>query len=386
MKRYLYLIILVIIYSGCKEKNSFRVTGNISGNTTKSIYFSRLELDTPILIDSAKIGKNGSFKIKILATGPDFYMVSLSNDNFVTLLAKPGEKINLTFESPVLYNNYKVSGSEGSEKIQVLDQTLIDTKKKLDSLSAEYAKASSQPGFDLKGPELETEFNDLIKAQRKKNIGFIITNTTSLASIKALYQRIDPDTYVLYDPKDLQYLKIVSDSLKKYYPNSKHVQALTRDFEKEMSIMYTNQIGKISEKLEPVKLNPELRSIEGKRVSLESLRGKYVLLTFWSAGSRDCVNENLALKELYKVYNKKGFEIYQVSLDPDENVWKNAVKFDELPWISTREDDPANPATARLFNVRELPANYLFDKQGVLIASNLHGRTLKLKLDQIFNN
>ena len=64
---------------------------------------------------------------------------------------------------------------------------------------------------------------------------------------------------------------------------------------------------------------------------------------------------------------------------------KSAVKFDELPWINTRENNPGDPATARLFNVRELPANYLFDKEGNIEATNLHGKTLKLKLEQLFN-
>jgi hypothetical protein len=386
MKRILFLLAIVILYSGCEEKNSFRIHGVIKGNSSEHIYINRLDLDTPILIDSVKINKNGSFRIKIKATEPDFYQVSLSAENFITLLAEPGEKINLGFNSKELYDNYSISGSAGSEKLKILDQNLIDTKKKLDSLSSIYAKSSGDPGFDVRGPELEAKFNDLIKEQRKKNIVFIVSNTTSLASIKALYQRIDPDTYVLYDPKDLQYLKIVTDSLKKYYPNSKHVQALARDFEKELSQMYARQLGRLSEQLEPVKLNPDLKNPDGKRISLESLRGKYVLLTFWSIQSQDCIRENLEFKQYYKLYSKQGFEIYQINLDTDENIWKTAVKYDELPWISTREDDPGNPVTAKLFNVRELPANYLFDKKGNIVGSNLHGRTLKLKLDQLFKN
>jgi hypothetical protein len=386
MKRILFLLSIIILYSGCKEKSSFRIRGEIKGKASDHIYINRLDLNTPVLIDSAKIRKDGKFRITIKATEPDFYQVSLSPDNFITLLAGPGEKISIHFDSTALYENYSVTGSAGSEKLQLLDKNLIDTRKKLDSLSNAYARATLEPGFDVTGPLLETRFNDLIKAQRRKNIEFIINNTTSLAAIKALYQRIDPDTYVLYDPKDLQYLKIVTDSLKKYYPNSKHVQALARDFENELSQMYTNQLQRLSEKIEPAKLNPELINSDGKRISLESLRGKYVLLAFWSVKSNDCIRENLELKEYYRSYNKKGFEIYQVNLDPDENMWKSAVKFDELPWISTREDNPNNPVTARLFNVRELPANYLFDKEGNIVASNLHGRTLKLKLEQLFNN
>jgi hypothetical protein len=91
------------------------------------------------------------------------------------------------------------------------------------------------------------------------------------------------------------------------------------------------------------------------------------------------------LKEFYKLYNKKGFEIYQIDLDENESNWKEAVRFDELPWISTREDDPKDPKNAILFNVQNLPTNYLFDKENKIIASNLHGRELQLKLEQIFN-
>lgn len=86
------------------------------------------------------------------------------------------------------------------------------------------------------------------------------------------------------------------------------------------------------------------------------------------------------------MYNKKGFEIYQINLDESEADWKAAVSFDELPWISTREDDPLNPKNAILFNVKKLPTNYLFDKNGKIIATNLHGRSLKLKLEQLFIN
>jgi thiol-disulfide isomerase/thioredoxin len=232
---------------------------------------------------------------------------------------------------------------------------------------------------------LEAEFIELIKAQRKRNIQFIINNTTSLASIKALYQRINPETYVLNDQRDLQYLKIVTDSLTRHYPNSKQVQALQRDFEKEMNRMKFSQIQRTYKDLPQAKLDPDLKTINGNRIALSSLKGKYVLLTFWSVQSRDCIEENLQLKEFYKLYNKKGFEIYQINLDESEADWKAAVSFDELPWVSTREDDPTDPKNAILFNVKRVPTNYLFDKDSKIIASNIHGRALQLKLDQLFN-
>ena len=377
---------MLIACFSCAKKTSFKITGSIPEKDSGYVYINRLELNFPILIDSAKINKNGSFQIKIKASFPDFYQVALNVENFITLLAQPGEKINLNFSGIQLFDNYTVEGSEESEKIRYLDQSLIDTKKRLDSLSTVYEKASSEPEFATKGPELENMFNNIVAQQRMKNIEFILNNLASIASIKAIYQRIDPDTYVLYDPRDLQYMKLASDTLRKYYPNSKHVQALIRDFDNELSIFNSNQISAMAEQAESIKLNPALKNTEGRTISLESLRGKYVLLTFWSARSQACTEENTELKQFYNRYNKRGFEIYQINLDVDEDLWKAAVKYDELPWINVREDDPANPVIAQFFNVRELPANYLFDKQGEIIGSNLHGRTLRIKLEQLFGN
>ena len=385
MKRIIFLLTLVIIITGCNHKKQFSVNGVIKDSKTKYIYLNKLDVDTPVLIDSAKISRKGSFRFKVKATGPDFYQLGFSTTNFITLLAEPGERINLLFNGKDLFENYSVKGSAGSAKLQVLDLFLAETKRKLDSLSTLYTKASHEPGFDVRGPLLDAEFKDLIKAQRKNNIVFIINNINSLASIKALYQKINPQTYVLYDQHDLQYLKIVSDSLTRHYPNSKQVQALARDFKKELNQMLFSQIEQISKNLPNTVLDPDLVNIAGKRISLSSLKGKYVLLTFWSAQSKDCIEENLQLKEFYKLYNKKGFEIYQINLDENEELWRAAVRFDELPWINTREDNPKDPKNALLFNVKTLPANYLFDKESKIIASNLHGKELQLKLDQLFN-
>jgi thiol-disulfide isomerase/thioredoxin len=384
MKRIIIFISLVIIFSGCNDKSRFSISGEIKETTKKYIYLSRIDVNIPVLIDSVKISSKGKFSVKVKATEADFYQLGFTKNDFITLLAEPGEKIKLVFDGKNLFENYSVTGSTGSEKLRYLDVTLADTKRKLDSLNVIYKKASSEPGFDARGPELEEQYNLILNEQRKNSITFILSNVSSLASIKALYQRISPDAYVLYDPKDLQFLKIVSDSLTARYPNSKHVQALVSDFNKEVNQMYSNRIEQMAKDLPPTKLNPDLLNYDGKRISLSSLKGKYVLLTFWSVKSKDCITENLQFKEYYNLYSKQGFEIYQINLDQNESDWKTAVKFDELPWISTREDDPNNPVNAIVYNVKVVPTNYLYDKEGNIIGSNLHGKALQIKLQQLF--
>jgi len=386
MKRSLIFLLPVLLTAGCQNNNTFIVNGLIKEPGKKVVYLNRINVNTPVLIDSSEINSKGAFRFKVKSDEPDFYQLGYSESDFITVLAEPGEKIDLVFNGKNLSEDYSVSGSEGTEKIKMLDIRLNDTKRKLDSLSTAYEEASGIMGSEEEKTRLENEFTQTIKDIRKRNIEFIITNTRSMASIKALYQRIDENAYVLYDPKDLQYLKIVSDSLGRYYPESKHVKALAEDLRKGLNQMNARKIEDLANSSPVTKLDPDLKDINGKRIALSSLKGKVVLLTFWSVDSKECIAENLQFKSLYRAYNKKGFEIYQISLDENEEKWRAEVKFDELPWISTREEDPRNPVNAMLFNVKSLPANYLFDRDGNLAGMNLHGRSLQIKLNQLFNN
>ncbi|HBE43453.1 MAG TPA: hypothetical protein DDW27_20095 [Bacteroidales bacterium] len=386
MKKCLVLIIPFLIISGCTNKNSFTVKGYLKPSDKQMIYISRVNVNELVPVDSARINRKGIFRFRIKADETDFYQVGYTSENFITILGSPGEKIFLGFPENNLHENYTVKGSDGSEQVRLLDSMLLATKIKLDSISNLYRIAEKEADFESKRKSMEDEYLRLLKGQRNFNIEFILNNMNSLSAIKALYQQINDQTYVLYETRDLQYMKIVSDSLKKYYPRSKHTKALVSNFSQEMNQFYTRQLEQLSSSLPEIKLDPDLKDINGKRIKLSSLRGKYVLLTFWSSASRECVSENLQLKEFYRNYNRKGFEIYQINLDENEEAWKNAVRFDELPWINTREDDPSDPVNARLYNVRSLPANYLYDPEGTIIATNIHGRTLQLKLNQLFNN
>jgi thiol-disulfide isomerase/thioredoxin len=386
MKRPLILLLPLLLLAGCQNKNTFIIKGIIREPREKTVALNRVDVNRLVLIDSSKISSNGSFKFKVKSAGPDFYQLGYSDSDFVTLLAEPGEKIKLSFNGKNMSGYYTITGSEGSENVRMIDMRLAVAKRKLDSLRVAYTDVSGKPGFDEKKSLIENEFSDILRELRKKNIEFIISNTRSMASLKAVYQRIDDNTYVLYEPNDLQYMKIVSDSLGRYYPGSKNVKALAEDLKNELNQMYSRQIQSLASKSPEAKLDPNLKDISGNRIALSSLRGKVVLLTFWSVDSKDCIAENLQLRDIYKTFNKKGFEIYQINIDEGEQKWKAEVRFDELPWISTREDDPLNPANALLFNVKTLPTNYLFDRDGTIIGSNLHGRSLLIKLNQIFNN
>ncbi|MFZ0471277.1 MAG: TlpA disulfide reductase family protein [Bacteroidales bacterium] len=383
MKKFALFLFVAAVLAGCGEDDKVVIKGSFGKAKEGVVYLDQSDVDRSTVIDSATIKRN-RFKFSTAITGPEFLQVRLNNNDFIGLLASPGEEINLDFGSSPLVMNYTVSGSAGSDLIRGLDQFLFTTKVKLDSLTKLYTGLSDDE-IAVQGAGLEKAYVDAVEAQRKHNIEFILGNITSLASIKALYQRIDENTYVLYQPRDLQFLKIVSDSLSVKYPVSKHVRALKENVTSELNRMYIDRLTSMATEVSPAKADPVLPDIQGKMIRLSSLRGKYVLVTFWASTSEDCLAELSALKNIYSLYHARGLEIYQVSLDADPNRWKNVVKFEEIPWISVREEDPGNPAYAMAMNISRVPSNLLFDPEGNIINTNLYGRNLQIRMDQLFN-
>jgi peroxiredoxin len=123
---------------------------------------------------------------------------------------------------------------------------------------------------------------------------------------------------------------------------------------------------------------------EGKEVSLSSLRGKFVLLQFWSAVDRNSRIQNEALAEAYRKYKHRGFEIYQVSVDDNRIEWVDAIDQDNLSWINVGDMEGSKSAVT-VYNIQKIPYNYLLNDEGEIIAQNLMGPQLDRVLTQILN-
>ncbi|MEZ5001104.1 MAG: TlpA disulfide reductase family protein [Bacteroidales bacterium] len=386
MKNLFLVMVAALLAAGCGKSDSVKISGEYNGEAEKSLYLMMVDVDSPVLIDSIKIKNSGKFRVNFKADQVNFYNIGFDDSEFITLVLAPGDNVKLNFNGNKLQENYQVSGSPESEKVRLLDQKLYRTVGQLDSLRKKYESASKDPGFDTLGPILEKRYLDIAREQRMYNISFILDNLTSFASIKALYQKLDDESFVLYEEKDLQYLKLVSDSLNKYFPNSRQAKSLASNLDRELNAMYLNRISAMAQQMETTALDANLPDLNGKLVRLSSLRNKnFVLLSFWSAESNECIANNIQMKEYYRLYHREGFEIYQVNLDASEERWKSSVRFDELPWISVRDWEDGVSNTARLFNVTQLPSNYLIDPQGEIIGKNLFGKTLQIKLSQIFD-
>ncbi|HKL37313.1 MAG TPA: TlpA disulfide reductase family protein [Bacteroidales bacterium] len=379
MKKIVIAIFAVLLF-GCANENQYTIEGKIDGGEPDQwVYLKKKGVNSNTMLDSARLGRKGEFEFKGVIEYPQFFNLT-TQERFATLLIKPGEDVRFHTRAGN-FHDYTVKGSPGSQQVQTLDQRLRKTKSKLDSLARLYRRKQDQASAE----ELEhinEQYRRILDRQRDSSVAFIINNLKSLASIMALYQKVNEDLFVLYKNSDLQYISLVADSLRDEYPRSEQVKALIANKEdlmrkyRNLELQSTvNRMGKVSRYPEV-----DLPNLQGDTISLQELDDKMILLSFWASWSEPSIQRSLEMKSLYKRYHDQGFEIYQVSLDQSVEDWQRAVRFDQLPWINVSSLNGFESYAARIYNVQELPTDFLIHQERGIISKNPSKQELRRQL------
>jgi thiol-disulfide isomerase/thioredoxin len=383
-KLFLYLFI-VLVFAGCKS-NFVRISGTLV-NPVKGAYIYLDELKSNELkpIDSIRVSADGKFNFKREVKQPSFYLLKSNNNNFLTMLVKPGEKITLKAHSDSLNYPISLNGSIGTESMAGYNKTLQVTIKKLTGLNTIYTQNADKQDLPKVIETLDSLAQIYLGEINTYTKKYIDDNLTSLVSLVALYQQVAPSVYVLNPAKDMRYFVKVDSSMYSLYPDYEPVISLHEQV-KELAAKMNGEPAAGPSSASGTKA-PEisLPTPAGDTIRLSSTRGSVVLLDFWASWCTPCRKENPNLLNVYNIYHKKGFQIYQVSLDKTKDAWVKGIQDDHLEkWIHVSDVGYWNSIVVPLYKIESIPCNYLLDKEGRIIASNLRGEQLQIKLAELF--
>ena len=362
--------VLLMALSSC-QSSKVKILGRFVGSDANMVYLERNTTLEQAIIDSVKIAEDGSFTLKIsdAPSTPTLYNVIYNNER-ITLLVQGGDKINVQSAGSVL-RNCEVSGSLESELLHKFNKEYISGVAQLNQIISKYTDDLSEEQTKA----VSKEYTDLYRKIKRNQLRFIIENKDRIAAIYALYQRIPNDANLFNGDSDVIYYRTVAEAIEQTYPESPYLPILRTQIARMDAQL--NLLSNIKETSFP---EIKMADMYGNQKSLAALEGNVILLHFWSVaiGNGNAINADL--KEIYAKYHEQGFEIYQVGIDTSKAAWINAVQEQQLPWISVSDLQGQASSSLKSYNITKLPANYLIDRKGNIVAKDLTGEKLEAEI------
>lgn len=369
------------------SNNKFTVHGNITGQEGQYLRLLEIRPGFLVPVDSVKLAGDGSFSFKEKIKIPSYYMLSLSKQNFITLLINPGEQINVMAKGDTLSVDPEITGSKGTSVLLEFQKKHEALIKELSGLTKTYNDSINSRSLPAIMDSLDRKAALLVSAFTDYSRKYLEENSNSLVAIYLLNQQTVPGK-TLFDPIKDPDLYFRADSvLYSKYPESdlvidlhNYVSRLRKHERTEKTNSGIIMVGSLVPDI-------ALPNPAGDTIRLSSTRGSVVLLDFWASWCPPCRDENPNIVNMYNTYRQKGFTVFQVSLDLKKEDWLEAIQTDKLAkWFHASDLKYKDSEVVKQFNLSSIPANFLIDREGKVIGINLQGGELQKKLAEVFAN
>ncbi|MBR7030140.1 MAG: AhpC/TSA family protein [Prevotella sp.] len=374
------VVILAATTIASCDNNKFHVEGQIANAKDSVLYFENVGIEQVNVLDSVKLDEDGQFSFSDAApTAPEFYRLRIS-DQIINVSIDSTETVTIQAQYPQMATNYEVSGSDNCQKIKELALRQIDLHKQAMAI-----QQNTELGVDEANDSI-LKLIDIYKQDIKTN--YIFKEPMKAYSYFALFQTLG--NWLLFNPRsnkdDIKVFAAVATSWDTYYPHAERGQNLHNiaiEGMKNQRIVeeQQNQTIDASKVSEAGVLDIALTDNKGQVRHLTDLKGKVVLLDFHVFALKDSPARILMLRELYNKYQAQGFEVYQVSLDPDEHFWKQQTA--ALPWVSVRDADGVQSQQLLLYNIQSIPEFFLIDRGNNLVKRSAQIKDLEAEIRKL---
>lgn len=366
-------ILLPILFMGCSgnqgggsSHDGYVINGTIKNAGQNQVKLQYVKLNNATTIDTATIKKDGSFQMKGYLDNQGIYMLRTGKRKRWLFYMNEKDKITLkaNAQNPA---DYEVAGSKDAETFADFMQSMSQKQRAIQQKKRAFAKARKQKKSPRELKRMRQEYAKAVKGVQNHVKSFAdSTSNPIMAAFTANMLNAD---------QHFDFMSQIAEDLKEEMPNSPYTEQFASQVEKKEALTKGKKAPDI-----------EMTNPQGNKMALSDLRGKVVLVDFWASWCKPCRVENPNVVKTYKKYKDEGFTIFSVSLDKNKKKWKQAIQQDNLSWDYHVSDLKGwNNRAAQKYQVNSIPATFLVDREGKIIAKDLRGDKLEKKLAEVMN-
>jgi peroxiredoxin len=372
MRKILLLLVLCAALFSC-QKDQYVLHGTIKGIADgKKVTLEKQQESIGIIIpvDSAKV-ENGKFTFEGKALEPSIYLIAVEGVQAKSFVILENGEINIDINKDSVFEN-KLSGTYNNDQLMEFNKAGANIQKKIQKF-----KTANQ-----------MKMQEAMKTKDTATIGALRTQ------FKALSEEMAANTikYIESHPKAFISALLIENMFGAPNADTKKLETYYKNLDPELK---KTKVGKsIDKKLAELKSvavgrkapNFSAPDVNGKNVSLSESIGRVTIIDFWASWCGPCRAESPNMVALYNEYHAKGLNIIGVSLDKTADDWKAAIAKDKLDWTQISNlkywDDPI----AAQYGVKAIPATFVLNQYGVVVAKDLKGEALKAKIAEMMTD
>lgn len=378
--RQLILLGIVISLFSCKqeENKAYTIKGTAAGfEDGTAIYLQDLGPNNKrVALDTAVV-KAGAFSFYKTQNGTKgIQIISTPGINGQLLLVKDAAPLTVTLYKDSLHASV-VKGSAENELFNTYrNESRIESVTK-ENLRRQYRQAQAETDGVMAEQHLNKikAMDDAFVSERK---ALITEHSDKMVAIAALSDLINAK--VVTGAETATYFDGLSEDVQK----SPIGVSINKYVAQQKAQQMASKLASVGNKA------PEFSAMtpDGKELALSETLGKYTIIDFWASWCKPCRMENPNVVSVYKKYHKKGLNIISVSLDRpgQKDRWIKAIEKDGMNWQHVSNLNYWQDPIPRSYGVRAIPATFLLDENGVIIAKNLRGRALGAKMAELLGS